>query len=81
MGVRADGTHADDADPSEGYGRARMRGLSKQRLCMAVGIDARREPVAVVCGHGEPSAARIRAALGGHVAEGRGARPRPREGP
>ena len=37
---------------------------------MAVGIDARKEPVAVVCGHDEPSAARIRAAPGGHVAEG-----------
>lgn len=81
MGVRADGTHADDADPSEGYGRARKRGPSKQKPCIAVGVDARKEPVAVVCGHGEPSAARIGAAPGGHVAEGRGARPRPREGP
>ena len=35
-----------------------------------MGIDARREPVAVVCGHAEPSAARIGAAPGGHVAEG-----------
>ena len=81
MGVRADGTHADDADPSEGYGRARKRGPSKQKPCIAVGVDARKEPVAVVCGHGEPSAARIGAAPGGRVAEGRGARPRPREGP
>ena len=32
-------------------------------------------------GSGEPSAAPMRAALGGRVAEGRGARPRPREGP
>ncbi len=55
--VRADGTHADDADPSEGYGRARKRGPSKRRPCMAVGVDARREPVAAVCGRGEPAAA------------------------
>lgn len=46
------------------------RGLSKQRLCIAVGIDARKEPVAVACGHGKPSAARIRAAPGGRVAGG-----------
>ena len=68
--VRVGGTHADDADPSEGYGRARKRGPSKRKPCMAVGIDARKEPVAVVCGHGEPSAARIGAAPGGRVAEG-----------
>ena len=68
--VWVDEAHANDTDPSEGYGRARKRGLSKQKLCMAVGVDARKEPVAVVCGHGKPSAARIRAAPGGHVAEG-----------
>ena len=79
--VRVDVTRVDAADPSEGYGRARKRGPSKRKPCMAVGIDARKEPVAVVCGRGEPSAARIGAAPGGRVAEGRGARPRPREGP
>ncbi len=68
--VWVDETYVDDTGLSKGYGRARRRGLSKQKLCMAVGIDARKEPVAVVCGHGKPSAARIRAALGGHVAEG-----------
>ena len=79
--VRVGGTHADDADPSKGYGRARKRGPSKRKPFMSVGIDARKEPVAAVCGHGEPSAARIGAAPGGRVAEGHGARPRPREGP
>ena len=79
--VRVDGACVNDTDPSKGYGRARKRGPSKRKLCMAVGVDARKEPVAAVCGHGEPSAARIRAAPGGRVAEGRGARPRPREGP
>lgn len=68
--VWVDETYVNDTDLSKGYGQARKRGLSKQKLCIAVGIDARKEPVAVVCGHGKPSAARIRAALGGHVAEG-----------
>lgn len=68
--VRVGGTHADVADPSEGYRRARKRGPSKRKPCMAVGVDARKEPVAVACGHGEPSAARIGAAPGGRVAEG-----------
>ena len=68
--VRVDGACVNDADPSEGYGRARKRGPSKRKPCMAVGVDARKEPVASVCGHGEPSAARIGAAPGGHVAEG-----------
>ena len=68
--VWVDETYVNDTDLSKGYGQARKRGLSKQKLCIAVGIDARKEPVAVVCGHDKPSAARIRAALGGHVAEG-----------
>lgn len=68
--VWVDETYVNDTDLSKGYGQARKRGLSRQKLCIAVGIDARKEPVAVVCGHGEPSAARIRAALGGRVAEG-----------
>lgn len=65
-----DETYVSDTDLSKGYGQARKRGLSKQRLCIAVGIDARKEPVAVVCGHGKPSTARIRKAMKGHVAKG-----------
>ena len=68
--VWADEACVSNTDLSKGCGQARRRGLSKQKLCMAVGIDARKEPVAVACGHGRPSAARIRAALGGRVAEG-----------
>lgn len=67
--VWVDEIYVDDVGLSKG-GRPRRRGLSKDKLCIAVGIDARKEPVAVVCGHGKPSTARIRAALGGHVAEG-----------
>ena len=54
-----DETHVNDTDLSKGYGQARKRGLSKQKICIAVGIDSRKEPVAVVCGHGKPSSARI----------------------
>lgn len=68
--VWIDETYVNDTDLSKGYGQARKRGLSKQKICIAVGIDSRKEPVAVVCGHGKPSSARIRAALGGHIAEG-----------
>ena len=67
--VWVDEIYVDDVGLSKG-GRPRRRGLSRDKLCIAVGIDARKEPVAVVCGHGKPSTARIRAALGGHVAEG-----------
>lgn len=65
-----DETYVNDTDLSKGYGQARKRGLSKQKVCIAVGIDARKEPVAVVCGHGKPSSARIRRALKPHIAEG-----------
>lgn len=68
--VWIDETYVNDTDLSHGYGQARKRGLSRQKLCIAVGIDARKEPVAVVCGHGKPSSARIRKAMKGHVAEG-----------
>lgn len=65
-----DGTYANDTDPSHGCGQARKRGPSRQRMCIAVGIDARREPVAAARGHGKPSSARIRKAMKAHVAEG-----------
>ena len=68
--VWVDETYVNDTDRSKGYGQARKRGLSKQKVCIAVGIDARKEPVAVVCGHGKPSSARIRRALKPHIAEG-----------
>ncbi len=68
--VWIDETYVNDTDLSHGYGQARKRGLSRQKLCIAVGIDARKEPVAVVCGRGKPSTKRIKEALGGHLAEG-----------
>ena len=68
--VWVDETYIDDTDLSKGYGQARKRGLSKQKPCIAVAIDARKEPVAVVCGHGKPSTKRVKGALGGHLAKG-----------
>ena len=59
-----------DTDLTHGYGQVRKRGLSSQRLCIAVGIDIFKNPYAVVCGHGKPSTRRIRDAFGGHMAKG-----------
>ena len=68
--VWIDRAYVNDADLSKGYGQARKRGLSKQKLCIAIAIDTSKNPVAVVCGHGKPSTKRIKAALGSHLAEG-----------
>lgn len=65
-----DETYVNDTDLSKGYGEARKRGLSKQKVCIAVAIDESRSPVAVVCGHGKPSSKRIKDALLPHIAEG-----------
>ncbi|WP_050340945.1 IS1595 family transposase [Olsenella sp. oral taxon 807] len=68
--VWIDETYVNDTDLAHGYGEARKRGLSKQKLCIAVAIDVHKNPVAVVCGHGKPSAKRIRDGLQSHIAEG-----------
>lgn len=68
--VWIDEVYVNDTDLSKGCGQARKRGLSKQKICIAVAIDASKNPVAVVCGHGKPSTKRIKAALGSHLAEG-----------
>lgn len=59
-----------DTDLSKGYGQALKRGLSRQELCTCVTIDIHKNPVAVVCGHGKPSSARVRDAMGGRIAPG-----------
>jgi transposase-like protein len=63
-------TYIVDADLSHGFGQARKRGLSGQQACIAVAIDAHKNPVAVVCGHGKPPSRRIREGLEPHIAEG-----------
>ncbi len=65
-----DETYVNDTDLSKGYGQARKRGLSRQKLCICVAIDIHKNPVAVVCGHGKPSSARVRKAMGGRIAPG-----------
>ena len=65
-----DEIYVNDTDLSKGYGEARKRGLSKQKICIAVAIDEHKNPVAVVCGHGKPSSKRIKDSLLPHVAEG-----------
>lgn len=65
-----DETYVNDTDPSKGYGQARKRGPSRQRLCILVAIDVRKSPTAAVCGHGKPSSARVRSALAGHLSPG-----------
>lgn len=68
--VWIDETYVNDADLHLGYGVARKRGPSRQKVCIAVAIDVHKNPVAVVCGRGKPSSARVLGALGGHIAEG-----------
>ena len=46
------------------------RGLSKNKICIAVGIDVFKNPVAIVCGHGKPSAKRIKDAFLGRIEKG-----------
>lgn len=68
--VWIDETYITDTDLTHGYGQARKRGLSKQKLCIAVAIDVHKNPVAIVCGHGKPSSKRIKEGLQSHIAEG-----------
>lgn len=44
--------------------------VSRKTLCICVAIDVHKNPVAVVCGHGKPSSARVRKAMGGRIAPG-----------
>lgn len=66
--VWVDETHIGDTDLSKGYGRARKRGPSRQKLCICVAIDVHKNPASVACGHGKPDSTRIRRATGGRIA-------------
>lgn len=68
--VWIDETYVNDTDLHLGYGVARKRGLSRQKVRIAVAIDVRKNPVAVVYGRGKPSSARVLTAFNGHIAEG-----------
>ena len=65
-----DEIYVNDTDLAKGYGEARKRGLSRQKICIAVAIDIHKNPVAIVCGHGKPSAKRMKDALLPHLAPG-----------
>ena len=65
-----DETYINDTDLAHGYGEARKRGLSKQKICIAVGIDVHKNPVAVAIGHGKPSSKRMEAGMLSHIAKG-----------
>lgn len=78
--VWIDETYVNDTDLHLGYGVARKRGLSRQKVRIAVAIDVRKNPVAVVYGRGKPSSARVLTAFNGHIAEGGAGRPRQGEG-
>ena len=68
--VWVDETYINDTDLSKGYGQARKGDQSRQKLCICVAIDVHKITVAVVCGHGKPSSARVRKAMGGRIAPG-----------
>ncbi|RRF94887.1 MAG: hypothetical protein DUD39_16335 [Coriobacteriaceae bacterium] len=53
--VWIDETYINDTDLTHAFGQARKRGLFKRKLCIAVAIDAHKNAVAVVIGHGKPS--------------------------
>ena len=68
--VWIDETYIVDTDLSPRSAHARTRRPARQHACIAVAIDIHRNPVAVVCGHGEPSSRRIGESLGPHIADG-----------
>ena len=53
--VWVDEAYVNDTDLSMGYGQARKRGLSLQKLCARIAIDVHKNPAAVVCAHGRNS--------------------------
>ncbi len=68
--VWVDETYINDTDLSKGYGQARKRGPSRQKLCICVAIDIHKDPVAVAWGYGKPCSVRMRKAMGGRIAPG-----------
>ena len=68
--VWIDELHLTDSDIVRGSGFVQNRGLSKSKICIAVAIDAFKNVVAVICGHGKPSSKRIKDALLSHIAPG-----------
>lgn len=68
--VWIDELYLTDSDIVRSADFVQKRGLSKNKICIAVAIDERKNAVAVVCGHGKPSSKRIKDALLSHIASG-----------
>lgn len=65
-----DETCVTDPDLKGEPGWRPRRGPSRNEICIAVAIDAHKNVAAVRCGHGKPSARRIKDALRSHIAGG-----------
>lgn len=59
-----------DSDIVRSADFVQKRGLSKNKICIAVAIDESKNAVAVVCGRGKPSSKRIKDAMLPHIAPG-----------
>lgn len=68
--VWIDELYLTDSDIVRGTDFVQKRGLSKNKICIAVAIDAFKNAVVVICGHGKPSSKRIKDALLSHIAPG-----------
>jgi len=68
--VWIDELYLTDSDIVRGADFVQKRGLSKSKICIAVAIDAFKNAVVVICGHGKPSSKRIKGALLSHIAPG-----------
>lgn len=68
--VWIDETYIEDYSLSTLMTKKHPRGLSHRKICIVVAIDSRRKMVAVLSGHGKPSAKRIRKALLSHIERG-----------
>lgn len=68
--VWIDELYLTDSDIVRSADFAPKRGLSKNKICIAVAIDACKNAVVVICGHGKPSSKRIKDALLSHIAPG-----------
>lgn len=68
--VWIDELYMTDSDIVRSAGFVQKRGLSENKICIAVAIDAFKNAVVVVCGHGRPSSKRIEDAPLSRIAPG-----------
>ena len=68
--VRVAGIYVPDSTVLRGPDWKPRRGLSKEKLCVALTVDAHKNAVAADSGHGKPTSERIKDALHAHIEEG-----------